>query len=67
MANFMQKIGKINLLNMSESLKIVHHLVERVIKEDDLKSHNFLPMIHYAKLKTEYENKLVKDSELSFK
>jgi hypothetical protein len=52
---------------MKESLNIVYLLVEKVIKEDDLKSPNFLPMIHFAKLKTEFENKLVKDSELTFK
>ncbi len=50
---------------MKESLNIVQILVDKVIKEDDLKSPQFLPMIHFAKLKTEFENKLMKDSELT--
>ena len=50
---------------MKESLNIVFQLVEKVVNEDDLKSPKFLPMIHYAKLKTEYENKLMIDSELN--
>ena len=50
---------------MESSMRIVNNLVDKVIKEDDLKSSKFLPMICYAKTKTELENKLVKDSELS--
>jgi len=38
---------------MIESLNIVYILVEKVLSEEDLKSKNFLPMIHFAKLQTE--------------
>ena len=40
-------------------------LVENIISEDDLKSQKFLPMIYMAKLKSDYENKLLKETELT--
>ena len=40
-------------------------LIANIISQDDLKSQTFLPMIYMAKLKSEYENNLLKDTELT--
>ena len=34
-------------------------------KQEDLKSIDFLPMLHHVKQKCEYENKLMKDQEIT--
>ena len=40
-------------------------MVEKIILQDDLKAQTFLPMIYLAKLKSEYENILLKETELT--
>jgi hypothetical protein len=44
---------------------VVDKLVEKIIFQDDLKSKTFLPMIYLAKLKSEFENILLKETELT--
>jgi hypothetical protein len=44
---------------------VVDRLVKSIISQDDLKSQTFLPMIYLAKLKSEYENILLKETELT--
>jgi hypothetical protein len=44
---------------------VVDKLVEKIINQDDFKSQTFLPMIYLGKLKSEYENILLKETELT--